>query len=350
MKFNKLFLVILPILFFSFASKAANVTSVNEGDPLTFGTLVLDQGTIGTIGSTTSSCFPYSGLTSLGGCLDYTQFSLTTQNEGKGSNKQNFRLFLSQNASVMSTNDTQLFYSSINGDVTCEQPFSHGDFKIVDCINNPSGDDVIVSNIKVKITAKLSGISAQNTAYQSGSYTFAACRCGGNGCTNSINCANCTKNGWGSVVDNNINTDVLKNIAIQNNYDLDFGEIASGSSTSIVSETGNVLSGDAVAIASSRSAGQFTVIGQEGGGIYYNITLPLSINLICQDSSCSGASAMPTSLSFYIGSTSVNSGSSTRNLNYSGNDIYTVKGNLTVGANQQAGTYTGLYNITVNYQ
>lgn len=126
---------------------------------------------------------------------------------------------------------------------------------------------------------------------------------------------------------------------------LNFGAIESLGGNSVVRinpQTGlrSIVSGasgiNLISGSPSALAGQFSVSGQPGVNI--NINLPSSVSL----SGNNGGTMVVNNFTGYPGST-------TATLNASGNLTLGVGADLTIGAGQAPGTYTGTYNVTINY-
>jgi hypothetical protein len=131
---------------------------------------------------------------------------------------------------------------------------------------------------------------------------------------------------------------VLAPIAIVAGANLNFGTIASGAVGTVVltpagarSATGGV--GLVTDGANAPASGVFTVTG--GAGYGFSITLPVTATIT------SGANTMTvgTFTSTPVASGTLVAGTATVN----------VGGTLNVGLNQVAGSYTGTYPVTVNY-
>lgn len=128
------------------------------------------------------------------------------------------------------------------------------------------------------------------------------------------------------------NATVLAPIAIAAGQTLEFGTFAgNGAGTVVVSTAGaRSFTGSVVGAGGTVRQGQFSVTGT--GAATFAITYPGSVNLT------SGANTMALQVS----------GASTGTLS-SGSATVNVGGELTVAANQAAGSYTGTYSITVEY-
>jgi hypothetical protein len=136
---------------------------------------------------------------------------------------------------------------------------------------------------------------------------------------------------------------IIEPITITQNSALNFGTIMRGStpSTVVVSTTGvrSLGSGDAIlsSLAPAASAATFTIDGSDGAA--YTITIPtLAVNIT------SGANTM-----------SVDSWTSnpaapiTGNFPSPGTVSLSIGATLTVGAGQASGSYTGTFNVSVDY-
>jgi len=135
----------------------------------------------------------------------------------------------------------------------------------------------------------------------------------------------------------NASATIATPIAITEGTALAFGTILAGasSSTIVVDTSGGrtVGSGDASLLGGTVSAASFDVTG-EGSSTY-------SVSFSSGDTLTDGSNTM--SLGTY---TTSNSGSGTLS---GGTDSFEVGATLTVGASQAAGSYTGTYTVTVNY-
>jgi len=122
--------------------------------------------------------------------------------------------------------------------------------------------------------------------------------------------------------------------------DMNFGDVAGDADnvTSVQLSTGGIATASALANASgSPTAGDFDVAGE--GSLAYNITLPASATL-------AGPGSPATDMTVNAFQDSKN-GSSSLTL---GTDSFTVGATLNLNAGQGAGTYTGTYSVTVEYQ
>lgn len=136
----------------------------------------------------------------------------------------------------------------------------------------------------------------------------------------------------------NANATIIAAITITKTLDLEFGSIVAGSVSSVVrvatNDSRSVVSGDATLAGAANQAASFDVTGEPS--LTYAITLPASTTI-------SGPGTDMTVDTF----TDSNSGTGT--LDGTGNDTFTVGADLTVGASQTAGSYTGTFDVTVNY-
>jgi len=133
---------------------------------------------------------------------------------------------------------------------------------------------------------------------------------------------------------------IITPITLANSQALDFGVIARGTTDATVvvsataSITANIASGDAVVLSSAtQTAAKFTVGGE--GGKTYSITIPSTTQTII-----SGANTLNiTNFTCSNGSTGTIGTS----------DVFYVGGKLSVPAAAIAASYTGTFNVTVNY-
>ncbi len=137
----------------------------------------------------------------------------------------------------------------------------------------------------------------------------------------------------------NANATIVTPIAIAVGADLEFGSVAAGAAASVVriSTAGarSLVSGDATLVSGGTiQAGSFDVTGAASTG--YDVTLPASITITA------GANNMTVN-------TFVSSVGASSTLSGAGAETFTVGADLQVGATQAAGSYTGTFNVTVNY-
>ena len=136
----------------------------------------------------------------------------------------------------------------------------------------------------------------------------------------------------------NASATVESAISIVETTAMNFGTFAPTASagTVTIATTGARTSTNVDELASSPSAATFTVTG--GNLAAYSITLPAS-SITLSDG---GSETMSVD-------TFVSDAGGSPALNGSGSDTFNVGAVLTVGANQVAGSYTGTYTVTVNY-
>jgi hypothetical protein len=340
--FLKLFTI---ILLFSFQGNAASVRAASQANQLNFGQIGPGD-SLGSIGGSTNPCSPTSGgVVSISGCMSFGSFDVTARNQGNNVPlpiKNTFRVFLETPITTISTGDTELFFENI---AACtNMPSPPAGTIAMDCTNNSTANNA-QQDWNIKVYGKISNISeTQSSATYSPAYRFAGCRCNNGGCAPNIDQQKCSGNNRGVTVSTTLNAQIYKNLSFSvSPTDLDFGKIAAGNASSTFGQTGNALSGNAARI-EGGSAGTFTINGESGGGINYNLTLPASVSLECP--SC-GGSPMNVGLEFYSGLTEIFTG--TRTLDASGDDEIDIEGILSVGANQAEGNYSGTYSITINY-
>jgi len=123
-------------------------------------------------------------------------------------------------------------------------------------------------------------------------------------------------------------------IAVTQDTALAFGNIgpSAAAGTVIVSLAGaQSVTGGVTALGGTVAAGAFTVTGASGAT--YSVTIPGTVSLT------GPGTAMEVTL------TDPGSGTLT-----GGTDTFNVGGSLAVGANQTAGSYSGTYTVSVNYQ
>ncbi|HEV7233206.1 MAG TPA: DUF4402 domain-containing protein [Sphingorhabdus sp.] len=130
--------------------------------------------------------------------------------------------------------------------------------------------------------------------------------------------------------------DIVAAVTLTQDAGLDFGVVASSAAAGTVTlPTGSNTRtcSAAVTCVGTANRGQFTV-GNATSGYVVAITVPAATTL------ASGANTMSLTLN-----PSMTSFTST-----GVSQIFYVGGTLSVGANQAAGTYTGTYNVSADYQ
>lgn len=130
---------------------------------------------------------------------------------------------------------------------------------------------------------------------------------------------------------------ILKQLTITRVSDLDFGTIVNGASASTVSvnSAGSATCGAGLTCTGTTSAASFTVSGTNNTIV--TVTAPASVNLTNGATGSMTASLLaPATLS--LG----NSGASGTPLAFGGT--------LSVGANQEDGAYSAVFNVSVDYQ
>ena len=131
---------------------------------------------------------------------------------------------------------------------------------------------------------------------------------------------------------------IVTPIAISESQSMNFGSIGpdTAASTVVLDTAGGVTSGTAQLVpGTGAAAGIFAVTGE--AAYTYAITLPASATLTF------GANTMT------VDTWSTTTGSGTATLDGTGADTVNVGATLHVGGGQAAGTYTGTYTITVDY-
>ncbi len=134
----------------------------------------------------------------------------------------------------------------------------------------------------------------------------------------------------------NANAEIVAAIAIANTADLDFAAIvaAAGADTVVVSAAGARTCGGTLTCTGAVAAASFDVTG--GANLGYSITLPASATI-----SSGGNNMTVNAFTDSLGGTGTLSGAGTQ--------TFTVGATLNVGASQPAGSYTGTFNVTVDY-
>jgi Mat/Ecp fimbriae major subunit len=130
---------------------------------------------------------------------------------------------------------------------------------------------------------------------------------------------------------------ILTQVTVTKTADLDFGTIAIGTSggTVTVGNTDNRTCGAGLVCSASVVSAKFTVAGTASQNV--GITADPSVTLNRAGGGASMSATLATS-------------ASTATLSTGGAASFAVGGVLTVGGTQQAGDYTGTFNVTVNYQ
>lgn len=127
---------------------------------------------------------------------------------------------------------------------------------------------------------------------------------------------------------------VLQPIAITAGQSLEFGAFAGNSAGTVVIDTAGARSATGGVLLANNNGtyrqGQFSVTGT--GNSTFAITYPSAFNITSGANSMSVTVAGPATGTLSSGSATIN-----------------VGGTVTVGANQAAGSYTGTYTMTVEY-
>lgn len=128
---------------------------------------------------------------------------------------------------------------------------------------------------------------------------------------------------------------ILQAITVTKAADLNFGNVVPSASAATVSvgEDGTRSCGTGLNCYGTSTAGAFNVTGTAGETVSVGIDTP-TIQL------SNGSQSMSVALSTATSSLTLAGGTGS----------FRVAGALSVGANQAAGTYTGQYNVSVNYQ
>lgn len=134
----------------------------------------------------------------------------------------------------------------------------------------------------------------------------------------------------------NATATIITAISIANNTDLAFGSIVADATTAgtvAISTTGAETCTTVTCVASTRSAGQFTISGQSGYA--YTVTLPTDGTVTITD----GTNTM--AVNGFTHNASGTLAAST--------EQFEVGATLSVGIAQVAGAYTGTYTVSVVY-
>jgi|AraplaDrversion2_2_1032049.scaffolds.fasta_scaffold01239_6 hypothetical protein len=139
---------------------------------------------------------------------------------------------------------------------------------------------------------------------------------------------------------------VITPIAISNTANLSFGNIAAGGTTGSVTvkpDGTRAFTGGAVTAGGTSTAAQFNVTGQTG--MTYTIDFTGT-----SASLTSGADSMTFTTVSDVTASAITTGNATTGTLTAGAQTIYVGGSLAVGANQNAGTYTGTISVAVAYQ
>ncbi len=130
---------------------------------------------------------------------------------------------------------------------------------------------------------------------------------------------------------------ILQAITVAKTGDLNFGKVISAANAGAVGVAldGSRTCGTGLTCFGTTSAGNFVVTGSPGETVTLALDSGIALLTNGYGQSMNVALALSTAA---ISLPSTGSGS------------FTVGGTLSVGANQQAGTYAGRYSISVNYQ
>ena len=120
---------------------------------------------------------------------------------------------------------------------------------------------------------------------------------------------------------------------------LAFGDILSGDSGTIILDTSNGVAGTLITGTGTRTSGSFTIAG--AANAVYTVTLDASITITDPVSTNSMTVSGINHDSGILGA---------RTLDGSGDDTLSIGGTLTVGGTEAIGSYSGTYNVVVNYQ
>lgn len=142
--------------------------------------------------------------------------------------------------------------------------------------------------------------------------------------------------------------EVLNSLTLTADSALDFGQIAAnGGGTVAVNYdntkvTSSLSSGNPLVSTGTVAPAAFTVTGSANANVA--VTLPTSASTLTWQGTWTGSGSAPTmSLDTFNGLSAVA-------LNASGTGNFNVGGTLHVGANQYPGTYSGTFNVSVEYQ
>ncbi len=135
------------------------------------------------------------------------------------------------------------------------------------------------------------------------------------------------------------NATIIAPITISANLTLEFGQIVTGASPSVVristADARSLVSGDATLAGGTFRAATFNITGEPS--TTYAITLP------------AGAATLTSGANTMTVDTWVSSVGATSTLSGGGTDSFTIGADLNVGGSQATGSYTGTYTVTVDY-
>lgn len=141
------------------------------------------------------------------------------------------------------------------------------------------------------------------------------------------------------------NLKVVSGISIQNNANVDFGNIAQGQGTVTLSKNGGLSSSSGITSQTAGSAGKFTVSGFPTAA--FSITA--SATALSAGSGAPAINFAPVVYGYESDNPSAAVGVNSGILNSSGNFYLYIGGQVTVPVNQPQGTYAGSVTVTVNY-
>lgn len=129
---------------------------------------------------------------------------------------------------------------------------------------------------------------------------------------------------------------VLKQVTITNTSDLDFGTIVPGTAngTVTVSATGARTCGTGITCTGASSAANFNITGTVNQVV--TVTAPASVSLT------SGTNSMSATLTRSANTVTLAGGAV--------NGSVQISGALSVPSNQADGSYSGTFNVTIDYQ
>jgi Mat/Ecp fimbriae major subunit len=130
---------------------------------------------------------------------------------------------------------------------------------------------------------------------------------------------------------------VLTQVVVTKTADLDFGTIAIGTGGGDVSVgfTNNRTCASSLVCSATVTSGKFGIAGAASQNVGVSVDSSVTLNRT------GGGASMTATLS---------ASNTTLALSAAGAATFAVGGDLTVGGTQQAGDYSGTFNVTVNYQ
>ncbi|MFZ4761427.1 MAG: DUF4402 domain-containing protein [Alphaproteobacteria bacterium] len=134
------------------------------------------------------------------------------------------------------------------------------------------------------------------------------------------------------------NAQIASSITVSNTRALSFGNNTPGAGgTVVVDVTGTRTNVGTVATGGTVNTAQFSISGAPSTA--YNVTLPATSTL----------TGPGTPMSVAFAASQLTGGALTRTINGTGTDSFDLGGTLSVASSQTAGSYSGLFTLTVAY-